>query len=122
MYIIYIKEEDLLRPKHFPVAPLLNEACYFGIIEFLQALAHGFGSGYDFSSCTLWDELDEYDQAHTTKFEGLLIDTESGEEIILSYKDFLYYLELLYDRLKADKFSRLSKVRELIDEFKAKYC
>ena len=122
MYIIYLKEEDMLKSEHYPVAPLLNEAYYFGIIEFLQALVEGFGSGYDFSSCTFWDEMDEYDQTHVPKYEGLWIVLENDEEVILSYKDFLYYLELLYDRLKADNFSKLSEVRELIDEFKAKYC
>ena len=122
MYIIYLKRIDMLRDEHYPVAPLLNEACCFGIIEFLRNLVQGIGSGYNFSDCSFWDDLDEYEQAHVPKYEGLWIENEAEQEVILSYKDLLYYLELLYDRLKADNFSKLSEVRELINEFKAKYC
>ena len=122
MYRIYLKEEDMLSDEHFPVAPLLNEAYNSNIIRFLKCLVQGFGGGYNYSSYAFWDDLDEYDQAHTPKFEGLWIGNESEQEIILSYKDLLYYLELLYDRLNADNFSKLSEVRELIDAFKAKYC
>ena len=122
MYIIYLKEKDMLSPEHFPVAPLLNEACASDIVRFLQYLVQGIGNSYEFANSAFWDNLDEYDQAHTTKYEGLWIGLETDEEVILSYKDLLYYLELLYDRLKADNFNKLSEVRELIDAFKAKYC
>ena len=66
--------------------------------------------------------MDEYDQLSTPQFDGLLVNNESGEEIIVPYKVFLYYLEILYSRLMYTNFSRLFDFRNLLDNFKTKYC
>ena len=122
MYIIYLKEEDLLKPEQFPAVALINEAANSDLFEFVENLNRGIGSGYDYSNCSFWNEMDEYDQLFTPRFDGLLLNNESGEEIIVPYKDFLYYLEILYSRLMHTNFSRLSDLRNLLDNCKTKYC
>lgn len=121
MYNIYLKEEDLLRADQFPVIALLNEAANSNIIEFAENLAKGIGSGYNYSNCSFWEDLDEYDQANTLKFDGLLVTNEAGEEIIISYKDLLYYLETLYSRLDNGDFSRLNELRAILDTIKTTF-
>ena len=122
MYNIYLNEEDLLNVEQFPVVALINEAANSDIIEFVKNLNCGIGSGYNYSNCSFWSDLDDYDQANTPKFDGLLVSNEAGEEVIVSYSNLLYYLETLYSRLAHDTFSKQSELRDLIEAFKKKYC
>ena len=122
MYNIYLKEKDLLDAEQFPVAALLNEAANSDIIEFVTNLVDGVGSGYNYSNCSFWNDFDEYEQANMQMFDGLWVGNEGGEEIIISYKDLLYYLETLFSRLVDENFNRIDDLRELIKAFKEKYC
>ena len=122
MYKIYITDKDLMKTEQFPVAALINEAANTDIIEFADNLVNGIGSGYNFSSCSFWDDLDEYDQNNTSKFEGLLVSTEDGEEVIVSFNDVYYYLEMLYSCLANEKYDKLNELKQLLDEFKTVYC
>ena len=121
MYNIYLKEQDLLKADQFPVIALLNEAANSNIIKFAENLAKGIGSGYNYSSCSFWEDLDEYDQTNTPKFDGLLVTNEAREEIIISYKDLLYYLEMLYSRLDNGDLSRLNELRAILDTIKTTF-
>jgi hypothetical protein len=121
MYTIFLKEEDLLKPEHFPVAALLNEAGNSNVIEFVENLAKGVGSGYNFSACAFWADLDEYDQTHTPKFYGVWVTNEAGDSVIISFPDLKHYLELLYLRLSDVHFHELPKLRQLLDNFEAKF-
>lgn len=122
MYTIYITEADLLKAEQFPVAALINEAANADIIEFVENLANGVGSGFNYSNCSFWDDLDEYDQANTPKFDGLWVSNESGEEVIVSFDDVSYYLETIYSRLANEKYGKLSELRQLLDAFRTNYC
>lgn len=122
MYTIYIADADLLKAEQFPVAALINEAANADIIEFVENLANGVGSGFNYSNCSFWDDLDEYDQANTPKFDGLWVSNEGGEEVIVSFDDVFYYLETLYSRLANEKYGKLSELRQLLDSFRTNYC
>lgn len=43
MYVIYLKDEDLLTAEHFPAAALINEAANSDIVEFVFNLVQGIG-------------------------------------------------------------------------------
>ena len=117
MYCIYLRDEDLLKPEHFPAAALLNEAGNSDVVEFVENLARGVGSGYDFSVCTFWNDLDEYEQAHTPAFDGLWVTNEGGEELFISLPDLVHYLEILYLRMSDTHFPDLLKFRQALDKF-----
>ena len=119
MYTVYLKDEDLLKPEHFPVAALLNEASNSNIVEFVENISNRVGIGYNYSTCTFWNDLDEYEQANTPKFDGLWITNEAGEEVNISLHDLEYYLEILYARLSSVQFSGLPKLRQILDQFEA---
>ena len=104
------------------MAALINEAANSDIIEFVENLANGVGSGFNYSNCSFWDDLDEYDQANTPKFDGLWVSNEGGEEVIVSFDDVFYYLETLYSRLANEKYGKLSELRQLLDSFRTNYC
>lgn len=122
MYTIYITDADLLKAEQFPVAALINEAANADIIEFVENLANGVGSGFNYSNCSFWDDLDEYDQANTPKFDGLWVSNEGGEEVIVSFDDVFYYMDTVYSRLANEKYGKLSELRQLLDAFRTKYC
>ena len=122
MYNIYLKDEDLLTAEHFPAAALINEAANSDIIEFVYDLVQGVGSGYDYSSFVFWNDLDEYDQTQVQKFDGIRVTNEGGESVIMSYKEFLYYLETVFSRITNLDIERLGKLQQLINSFKEKYC
>ena len=117
MYKIFLKEEDLLKAEHFPVIALLNEASNPNVIEFVENLCEGIGTGYDFSSCSFWNDFDEYDQVNMEKFDGLLITNEAGDEIIISKQELKHYLEILYNRLSDEHFNNIHELRKLLDKF-----
>ena len=104
------------------MAALVNEAANSDIIEFAENLSNGIGSGYNYSNCSFWDDLDEYDQANTPKFDGLCVSNEGGEEVIVSFNDVSYYLETLYSRLADEKYGKLSELRQYLDAFRISYC
>ena len=122
MYKIYITDADLLKAEQFPMAALVNEAANSDIIEFAENLANVVGSGYNYSNCSFWDDLNEYDQANTPKFDGLWVSNEGGEEVIVSFDDVSYYLETLYSRLANEEYGKLSELRQLLDAFRTNYC
>lgn len=94
MYTIYLKDEDMLQPNHFPAIALVNEAYNSDPLSFIKNLSQEIGSGYNYTTCSFWSELDEYDQGQIDKYEGLLVETENGDEVIVSMKEITHYLEI----------------------------
>ena len=121
MYKLFITENDLKQESHFPMMALFNEAANSDVVEFLNNINNEIGSGYNFTTCCFWSELDDYDKQDISEFIGLLIETEDGEQIVISYSDLLYYLELGCHSYIADHPNDTSKIAQLIEEFKVKY-
>ncbi|MCF0133139.1 MAG: hypothetical protein HUJ72_04670 [Blautia sp.] len=115
MYKIILTEEDMLNEKHFPVIALVNEACNSDILTFIQNLINRIGSGYNYTTCTFWDELDDYEKTVVPKYDGLFVETENGEETEISFTDLQHYLELAIERLSETNSQALidEKMNEL---------
>lgn len=120
MYNIYLKDEDLKVGNSYGVLALLNEAANENLVEFLKNLVEGVGSGYNYTTCYFWDELDEYDKEHTPKFDGLGIETENGDVIVVSSVELVYYMEKLIERIPDSEVDK-NLIEKLICEFTGKY-
>ena len=46
---------------------------------------------------------------------------EGNEEIIVSYNDLYYYLEILYKRFDSDNYPELEKLHSLLVSFRLRY-
>jgi hypothetical protein len=116
MYTIYLNEEDLRQNSKYPIIALLNEAANENLVEFLENLNNNIGSGYNYTTAYFWEELDDFDRLQIEKFDGIKIETESGEEIIVSYEEMAYYLNLLLEKipLKED----LAYCKKLLESFR----
>ena len=87
MYIILLKEEDMIKENHFPIIAHINEAYNNDLLEFIECMIKGIGVGYDYTCSSFWDESDEYDKENTEKYDGLMIETEDDEKVILWFKE-----------------------------------
>ena len=121
MYTIILKEDDVLKENHFPVIALLNEAYNSDIIGFIKELNRGTGIGYNYATCSFWEELDDYDKERVARYDGLLIETADGEELCLSMKELLGYLVLLQNRILSVNMELFDKISVILDEYKAIY-
>ena len=118
MYKIYLNDEDLKEGTPYPVLALLNEAANEDFVEFLKNLIDGIGSGYNYTTCYFWDELDDFDKETTPKFEGLGVETENRDVIIVSFEELVYYMKIICERIQTNDREIISK---LIDKFSVKY-
>lgn len=121
MYIILLKEEDMLKESHFPIIAHINEAYNNNLIEFIECMIKGVGIGYDYTCSSFWNELDDYDKENTEKYDGLLIETESDEKVVLSISELFYYLELARKLLSDVDQSITKELNDYIEKFKSAY-
>lgn len=121
MYIILLKEEDMVKENHFPIIAHINEAYNNDLLEFIEYMIKGIGVGYDYTCSSFWDELDDYDKENTEKYDGLMIETEDDEKVILSMSELLYYLELARKQLSGIDQAIAKNIESSIDKFKENY-
>ena len=121
MFTTILKEEDALKENHFPVIALLNEAYNTDIIGFIQELIQGIGSGYNYTTCSFWEELDDYDKEHIAYYDGVMIETEDGEELYLSMSELFVYLSLLKNKVSLTNSDLSNKISLLLDEYRIVY-
>ena len=118
IYKIYLNDEDLREGTPYLVLALLNEAANEDFVEFMQNLIDGIGSGYNYTTCYFWEEMDDFDRENTPQFEGLGIESENGDVITVSFDELIYYMKMLCERIQTKDRDVISN---LIDEFSEKY-
>lgn len=121
MYMILLKEEDMLKETHFPIIAHINEAYNNNLIEFIECIVKGIGIGYDYTCSSFWGELDDYDKENIEKYDGLMIETEDDERIVLSMSEVLYYLELTQIKISDIDQTVTKDLNFNIDKFKKIY-
>lgn len=123
MYNFYLRETDMIENSQFPAIALFNEASNQNIVAFFENLSNGTGGGYNYVSCYFWNELDEYDQAEMNPFQGLCVETDDNEQIILSYQQVLMYMRLTAQRyFQIDNDStKHTKLIEFIEKFNNRF-
>ncbi len=119
MYHIILKESDLIHENHFPAIALINEAFHTDPLEFIHNLSLGIGSGYNYASCSFWDELDDFDKANIPRFHGLRIVTEGNEELVISMSELIFYLETACNTLANAGVKDAPKMKKAIETLKA---
>ena len=120
MYNIILQETDLIDETHFPAIALINEAFNSNPLEFVNNLSNGIGSAYNYTNCSFWNELDDYEKSNITRFDGLMVDTEDNERTVISIKDLIYYLEIACQRLVNTGFKETETLKTAINALKSK--
>ncbi len=117
MYKLYLTEKDMLKNSHFPAVTLFNEAANQDIVEFFKNLCNGTGSGFNFTTCYFWEELDEFEKTRTEPFEGLYVETESGENILLSYEETWTYMKITALRVSQENENLTLSLNDMVERF-----
>ena len=121
MYMILLKEEDMMKENHFPIIAHINEAYNNNLIEFIECMLKGVGVGYNYTCSSFWAELDDYDKENIEEYDGVMIETEDDQKVILSMSELLYYLELTQNRLSDIDQTVTKSLKVYIDRFKTTY-
>lgn len=121
MYTILLKEEYMMKESHFPIIAHINEAYNNNIMDFIDCMIRGIGVGYNYTCSSFWNELDDFDKENTPEYDGLLIETEADERVILSIPELLHYLELTGKCLSDISSPHTDDFEEKIGKFKIAY-
>jgi hypothetical protein len=117
MYQFFLTEKDQKQRDHFPIISLINEACNIDMMEFLGQICSGVGIGYNFSNCTFWNDLDDYEKKSIPQFDGVLVSTIAGEEVIATRDDILYYLGIALERIELTDAEK-RETSKLLDRYR----
>ncbi|MDE7253481.1 MAG: hypothetical protein K2O32_11140 [Acetatifactor sp.] len=105
-YWQWLEEKELLDESHMPVLLVLNMIREEKFLETLEAVSQGTGFGAEFGACIMPDDLDEFDKANGEEFDGVEFGTHDGDEVVIDYSTFYYYLCIIcnhYLRWNVDK-------------------
>ncbi|MCM1523227.1 MAG: ribonuclease toxin immunity protein CdiI [Ruminococcus sp.] len=121
MYNFYLTEEDEIRNGHFPVIAVFNMGCNYSILDFFTGLCRCTGWNGDFGGCCFWDELDEYDKAHTEKFDGVLFELDNDENVVISFNELFHYMKIAAERYAKENNSFAEELNKILKQFENKY-
>lgn len=117
-----LNNQDLLDKKHFPVQALFNELY---IDQFLDTvvnyISEGHGFGTEYGACIFPDDLDEYEISTRGTFKGVEFGLHNGEEILLDYSTFYYYLCKVCFRYCENFPENRLKIEDTLKKFRSKF-
>ena len=116
-----LDNDELLDNSHLPVLMIMNMISEKRFLTILKAISEGNGFGEEYGTCTLPDDLDEFDKANGEELDGVEFALYSGEEVVIDFKTFYYYLKILCDKYVKYNFEQVSIVNGLLTEFSKKF-
>ena len=90
-----LNEDELLDKSHLPVLMIMNMVSEKRFLIVLEAISKGNGFGEEYGVCTFPDDLDEFDKVNGEELVGVEFGLYSGEEIVIDFKTFYYYLKII---------------------------
>ena len=93
-----LNEDELLDKTHLPVLMVMNMVSESRFLSILRDISKGIGFGEEYGACTLPDDLDEFDKANGEELDGVEFGLYSGEEVVVDYQTFYYYLKIICNK------------------------
>ena len=112
-------DNDMLSDKHFPIRAVFNSISDASFVETISSLTEGVGFGVEYGACIFPSDLDEFEIAARGTFDGVEFGLHNGEEVVVDYQTFYYYLtkvcgcyieDIPWDKDKIEKI--LEKVKK----------
>lgn len=117
-----LTENDLLCDSHYPVQIVFNDMIANQFMDtVVNYIAKGHGFGTEYGACVFPDDLDEYDIAVAGKFHGVEFGLHNGDEILLAYDAFYYYLKKVCERYLIQKPGEREAIRTALSNFRLLY-
>ena len=118
-----LTEKDLLSDSHYPVQVVFNDVYADQFSDtIINYVVRGHGFGTEYGACVFPDDLDEYDIVTGGKFHGVEFGLHNGEEILLDYDTFFYYLKKVCKRYLIEKPDEKEAIRAALSDFQFHYC
>ncbi|WP_342560582.1 ribonuclease toxin immunity protein CdiI [Psychrobacillus sp. FSL W7-1457] len=84
-----INEEIMLEKDHYVVIAFFNAISDTDFVRTVEQMSLGIGTGINVVDCSFPNDLEDDEE----KFEGVMFSLHN-EELLLSYSEFFYYLNL----------------------------
>ncbi|WP_228464150.1 ribonuclease toxin immunity protein CdiI [Listeria seeligeri] len=116
-----IKENQLISESHFPVKIIFNEIENERFLDVIKVVCNGEGFGVEAGACLFPNDLDACDIAQGNGFVGVEFGLYSGEEIVITYKEFYFYLEIICESYLIDFPEEKEFVKEKLRNYRKLY-
>ncbi|MBL1231062.1 hypothetical protein IW492_17720 [Enterococcus sp. BWB1-3] len=116
-----IKENQLISESHFPVKIIFNEIENERFLDIIKVVCTGEGFGVEVGACLFPNDLDAYDIAQGNGFVGVEFGLYSGEEIVITYNEFYFYLEIICKSYLIDFPEEKEFIKEKLEDYRALY-
>lgn len=116
-----LNEDELLDKSHLPVLMIMNMISEKRFLTVLEAISKGNGFGEEYGACTLPDDLDEFDKANGEELDGVEFGLYSGEEIVIDFQTFYYYLKIACDKYLKNNLEQTSIVNGFLMDYTNKF-
>ena len=115
-----IEDNELLDQSHYPVKAVFNMVNDERFEKVILGVCNNIGFGENYGACIFWDDLDDYDKAYTEFYEGAEFGLHSGEEIIITPKELLCYLNLICKKYCQDYLKNQEEILKWLEIYKDK--
>ena len=116
--VFRLAEEDLLSKDHFPVKAVLDMIPDSRFIRTLKCISEGHGFGENYGACTFPSDLDDYDIATRGSLDGVEFALHNGEDVVLNYNTFYYYLKKVCDSYVEDFANDREQIDNLLEKIR----
>lgn len=116
-----LNEDELLDKSHLPVLIVMNMISEKRFLGILESISKGIGFGEEYGACTLPDDLDEFDKANGEELDGVEFGLHSGEEVVIDYETFYYYLKKLCDKYIKNNLEQVDLVKGFLEDYSNKF-
>lgn len=116
-----IKENQLISESHFPLKIIFNEIENERFLNVIKVVCNGEGFGVEAGACLFPNDLDAFDIAQGNGFVGVEFGLYSGEEIVITYKEFYFYLEIICESYLIDFPEEKEFVKEKLRNYRKLY-
>jgi hypothetical protein len=113
----YIKESDLKRKEHFPIYVFFNMMSESDFMDACESFSKGIGRGIEFGACLFPDDVD----IEADKFDGVEFSLYSGEEVVVDYQTFYYYLSKACECYIKTHQADEEKIEMLLEKIKERF-
>lgn len=112
-----IHDNELITNKHFPVKALFDMVSDDRFKYVMHSISNNHGFAENYGACLFWNDLDDYEKENNLFYNGAEFGLHSGEEVILDYKEILYYMKLVCKRYCVEHPEDCNELMECIQKF-----
>lgn len=116
-----LNEDELLDKSHLPVLMLMNMISEKRFLTVLEAISKGTGFGEEHGACTMPEDLDEFDKANGEELDGVEFGLYSGEEVVIDFETFYYYLKIICDKYIKKNLEQSTIVNRFLMDYSNKF-